>query len=110
MNEKKIKYLKIFYPPHEWGKHNDGGDYASSVKYSRSSPDEPFFEVSYWCSGSVAFDWCRTYGIFQSCRSCNEYDLEEGRCLADPVLVPESQVLKALECLDERDEITVEYF
>jgi hypothetical protein len=109
MTEKKISYLKIFTPPHEWGKHNDGGDYASSVKYSRETPDEPFM-VSYWCSGSVAFDWCDVYGSFQSCRSCGEHDLEEGRCLADPVFIPENKVLEALENLGERDEIEIEYF
>jgi hypothetical protein len=110
MNEKKISYVKIFYPPREgWGKHTDGGDYASSVKYSRNAPDEQF-EASYWCSGSLAFDWCSIYGYFQSCESCCEYDAEERRCLAEPVLVPESEVLEALENLGERDEIDVEYF
>ena len=111
MNEKKIKYLKIFYPPREgWGKHTDGGDYASSVKYSRNSPDEPF-EASYWCSGSLAFDWCSIYGYFQSCESCREYDAEERRCLAEPVLVSESEVLKELENLGEWGGIDdIEYF
>ena len=106
---KKISFIRIFTPPEEWGKHNDGGDYAFSVKYSRSSPDEPF-KASYWSSGSVAFDWCDVYGIFQSCKNCGEYDLEEGNCCALPVLVPESQVLEALENPGERDEIEVEYF
>ena len=106
---KKIKYAKIFTPPEEWGRHNDGGDYASSVRYIRNAPDEPF-TASYWCSGSVAFDWCDVYGGFQECRTCGEYDLEEGRCLADPVFIPENKVLDALENPGERDEITVEYF
>jgi hypothetical protein len=111
MNEKKISYVKIFYPPREgWEKHTDGGDYASSVTYSRNAPGE-LFEASYWCSGSLAFDWCDVYGAFQSCESCREYDAEERRCLADPVLVTESEVLEALENLGERDEIDdIEYF
>jgi hypothetical protein len=106
---KKISFIRIFTPPEEWGKHNDGGDYAFSVKYSRCSPCEPF-EASYWCSGSVTFDWCSVSGTFQSCKRCREYDTEDGQCLAAPVLVPESQVLEALENPGERDEIEVEYF
>ena len=108
---KKISYLKIFTPPREgWGKHTDGGDYASSVTYSRSSPDEPF-EASYWCSASIAMDWCDVYGYFLSCERCREYDTEERRCLADPVLVTESEVLEVLENLGERGGIDdIEYF
>ncbi len=111
MTEKKISYVKIFTPPREgWGKHTDGGDYASSVKYSRSSPDEPF-EASYWCSASIAMDWCSVYGYFWKCEGCREYDTEERRCLAEPVLVSESEVLKELENLGERGGIDdIEYF
>ena len=109
--EKRISYVKIFYPPREWGKHTDGGDYASSVTYSRSSPDEPFFEASFWCSARIAMDWCDVYGDFRSCEGCREYDTEERRCLAEPVLVSESEVLKELENLGERGGIDdIEYF
>lgn len=106
---KKIKFVRIFTPPGEWGCHIDGGDHATSVKYSRNSPDEPF-TVSYWNSGSDGFEFCDVYGFFRSCRTCGEYAPEENRCCAEPVLVPESQVLKALEDPGEQDEITVEYF
>jgi hypothetical protein len=107
---KKVSFVRIFIPPEEWGKHNDGGDYAFSVKYSRCMPGEQF-KVSYWCSGSVAFDWCEVYGFFQSCKNCSEYELEEGGCCAAPVLVSESQVLEVLKNLDERDEVEeLEYF
>ncbi len=89
------------------GKHINGGCYSYTEKYYRI-PNTQEFEVEY--STSSEFDYCKTYGVFQSCHNCSIYDKQEKLCLDIKTITDDElkEIIKDIENNEDID-IIIEY-
>ena len=78
---------------------NNGGKYGFTDEYHREKEGEDF-TVQYFTSSDI--DYCDIFGNFQECRTCRDFDREEGKCIAEDVTVTEQELAKIIKSIEER--------
>ena len=100
MRNDKYKTIIIEdYRNYESGKSCDGGCYLYIEKYKQINKQT--YEISYNCSASTSFSFCRILGHFQDCSSCLYFI--ENECTIDFDKISINQVI------DKINEIICKY-